>query len=95
MSAGWEGGIPSRLSGPENRRAGDPGFGHVEETETLNSLAVSLLMPGHATVRYGTPISFGTNPHPDHEAIRVSTDAIMTAIQQAHGAVGSEDRLRS
>jgi len=31
MSAGWEGGIPSRLSGPENRRAGDPGFGHVEE----------------------------------------------------------------
>jgi 1-acyl-sn-glycerol-3-phosphate acyltransferase len=49
----------------------------------------SLLMPGHATVRYGAPIRFGINPHPDHEAIRVATDAIMAAIQQAHGAMGS------
>lgn len=33
----------------------------------------SLLMPGHVTVHYGTPINFGTNPHPNDEAIRVAT----------------------
>jgi len=55
----------------------------------------SLLMPGHATVHYGIPIRFGTNPHPNDEAIRVATDAIIAAIQQAHGAMTSEGRLRT
>lgn len=97
-----EGGIDERRMG-----RGYPGVGYLAlktgvpvipasvmwKKPRPSTLWWSLLMPGHATVRYGTPISFGTNPHPDHEAIRVATDAIMTAIQQAHSAVGSDGRL--
>lgn len=45
------------------------------------TLLRSLLTPGQAVVRYGTPLTFRADPNPSHENIRAATAAVMAAIR--------------